>query len=180
MLQITLEPVEIYNDSTGEFSMTKRQDLQLEHSLISLTKWESKWLKPFLSKVEKTREESIDYIRFMTINQNVDPMVYNFMSSDVILTVNKYIELPMTATTFTKTNNAGINREVITAEIIYYWMISFNIPFECQKWHLNRLLTLINVCNIKNQPAKKMSTREVMARNRALNEARRARLNTPG
>jgi hypothetical protein len=116
----------------------------------------------------------------MTLTQNVDSGVYAFLTQANINTVSAYIDAPMTATTFLKHNAHMINRDVITAEIIYYWMISLNIPFECQKWHLNRLLTLINVCNIKNQPSKKMSTKEVLARNRNLNEARKLALNTMG
>lgn len=179
MLQITIPATELWNEKTNEFVKTKEQVLQLEHSLVSLSKWESKWCKPFMSKKDITREETIDYIRCMTTTQNVDYDVYNYVTNENIQEVSKYIEAPMTATTFSKTNNT-INREIITAEIIYYWMVTLNIPFECQKWHLNRLLTLINVCNIKNQPKKKTSKADILARNRALNAARKANLNTPG
>lgn len=180
MLQIKILGKELYDEKTEEFFETKDQILVLEHSLVSLSKWESKWRKPFLTNEKKTFEETIDYIRCMTITQNVDPTIYSFINSEIISQVNNYIEEPMTATTFSKKIPGGINREIITAEIIYYWMVTFNIPFECQKWHLNRLLTLINVCNIKNQPAKKMSKRELLENNRALNSARRNRINTKG
>lgn len=180
MLQITILPIELYDEEKSIFTYSKEQVLQLEHSLVSLSKWESKWLKPFLSKGDKTTEETIDYIRCMTLTQNVDPIVYNYTSQDNINEVNNYINAPMTATTFRKMEKVITNREIITAEIIYYWMVSFNIPFECQKWHLNRLLTLINVCNIKNQPSKKMTPREILSQNRSLNASRRALLNTPG
>jgi len=179
MLRIVIPSDELYDEIKEEFIVSKEQVLQLEHSLISLSKWESKWHKPFLSKEIKSFEESIDYIRCMTLTQNVDSTVYNFISNDIMSQVTKYIESPMTATTFSKSNNVR-NREIITAEIIYYWMLAFNIPFECQKWHLDRLLTLINVCNIKNQPPKKMSKRELMSRNTATNEARRKAHNTRG
>jgi len=180
MLQIKLPVIELYDEKTNEFSYTREQILQLEHSLVSISKWESKWCKPFLSKEEKTFEETIDYIRCMTITQNVDSDIYKYITNGIIEEVNKYIEDPMTATTFGNAKTGSFNKEIITAEIIYYWMVVYNIPFECQKWHLNRLLTLINVCNIKNQSPKKMSRKEIFERNRALNAARKAKANTRG
>ena len=180
MLQITIPATELWNEKTNEFVKTKEQILQLEHSLVSLSKWESKWCKPFMSKTDKTSEETIDYIRCMTITQNVDFDVYNCITNEIVEEVSKYIEAPMTATTFSNDNKNVINREIITAEIIYYWMVALTIPFECQKWHLNKLLTLINVCNIKNQPNKKTGKGNIYAHNRALNEARRKQLNTAG
>jgi hypothetical protein len=179
MFQITIPATELWNELTNEFVQKKEQVLQLEHSLVSLSKWESKWCKPFLTKTPKTYPETIDYIRCMTINQNIDIDVYNGITSDIIEQVSQYIEAPMTATTFSNEKKL-INNDIITAEIIYYWMVALNIPFECQKWHLNRLLTLINVCNIKNQPKKKTSKREIYSRNAALNAARREKLNTTG
>lgn len=170
----------MWNEGSEEFVSGKEQILTLEHSLVSLSKWESKWNKPFLSRNEKTYEETIDYIRCMTLTQNVDPNVYACLSPENVRDVNTYISLPMTATTFYEDKNTKTNRETVTAELIYYWMISMNIPFECQKWHLNRLLTLIRVCSIKSQPAKKMSRREILSRNAALNAARKKQLNTTG
>ena len=180
MLTITIPATEIFDERTNHFFSTKEQTLQLEHSLVSLSKWESKWCKPFLSKDEKTLEETLDYIRCMTITQNVDPNVYNFMSRSNIEEINKYIESPMTATTFHDDKQKGRNGEIVTSELIYYWMISLNIPMECQKWHINRLLTLIRVCNVKNAPPKKMGKREVASRYASLNAARRNKLNTTG
>ena len=180
MLQITIPGIELWDESREIFTQTKEQTLQLEHSLVSLSKWESKWGKAFLSKQEKTYEETIDYIKCMTITQNVDPNVYNHLSKSIIDKITEYIEAPMTATYFSKEQSSGNSREQVTSEFIYYWMIALNIPFECQKWHLNRLLTLIRVCNIKNQPPKKMSKRAIMSRNAALNAARRKQLNTRG
>lgn len=180
MLRITLPESEQYNEETEEFITFKAQELQLEHSLVSLSKWESKWGKPFLTKKEKTVEESIDYIRCMTLTQNVDPDVYKRITSDIVDSVAKYIENPMTATTFSTKSNQPPNHDVVTAELIYYWMIAYNVPFECQKWHLNRLMTLINICQIKNEPPKKMGKKALASRNSALNAARRQSLNTRG
>lgn len=180
MLQITVPKSEIFNDETGEFTYTKEQKLQLEHSLVSLSKWESKWCKPFLNSKDKTEEEILDYVRCMTITQNVPDIVYKVLSSENIKQINDYINAPMTATTFSDHGGSRSNREIITSEILYYQMIALNIPFECRKWHLNRLITLIRVCSIKNQPPKKMGRTELANRNRALNEERRKRLHTKG
>lgn len=180
MLVITVPAVEMFNEETQEFFMLKEQTLQLEHSLVSLSKWESKWCKPFLTKDNKTLEETLDYIKCMTITQNVNPEVYSRLSSENIKAINDYIEAPMTATTFYNDNQKGRGKETITSELIYYWMVALNIPMECQRWHLNRLLTLVRVCNVKNNPPKKMSRRELMNRNAALNAARRKQLNTNG
>ena len=180
MLTITIPATEMFNDKTQEFLVFKEQTIQLEHSLVSLSKWESKWCKAFLSKEEKTLEETLDYIKCMTITQNVDPNVYARLSRSNIDEINKYIEAPMTATTFYNDQQKGHSREIITSELIYYWMISLNIPMECQKWHLNRLLTLIRVCNVKNTPPKKMKRGDIMRRNAALNAARRKQMGTTG
>lgn len=179
MISITIDSIEAFEEATQQFVYIKGQTIVLEHSLVSLAKWESKWKKPFLSKVEKTQQETLDYIRCMTITQNVDPILYNFISSQQIKEISKYIEDDMTATTFSEKKKGG-GGPLITAELIYYWMISLNIPFECQKWHLNRLLALIKVCNIKSNPGKKMSQQEILARNARINAARKEALNTKG
>lgn len=180
MLTILIPGGELFDEKTESFIAVKEQTLELEHSLLSLAKWESKWEKPFLSKLEKSKEETIDYIRAMTINRNVDQNVYMFLSNANLKSVETYIEAEMTATTFNVSGNSKPNRETITSELIYYWMITLNIPFECQKWHLNRLLTLIKVCNLKNSPPQKMSRNEILERNRALNASRRNSLGTKG
>ena len=137
MLQIIVPGDEFWDESKQEFVVTKEQTLQLEHSLVSLSKWESKWRKSFFSKQEKTTEETIDYIKFMTLTKNVDPDIYSRLSMENVNQINEYIENPMTATTFPKETSKGkINGETVTAELVYYWMIALNIPFECQKWHL--------------------------------------------
>ena len=178
-IKVVLSP-EGWDEKKQEFVEPKTQVLQLEHSLVSLSKWESKWCKPFLSKTAKTSEEILDYIKFMTITQNVKSEVYDHLTQANIEEINKYIESPMTATTFYEDKNGKQSREIVTAEVIYYWMIALQIPFECQKWHLNRLITLIRVCNVKNAPPKKMSKRDIMSRNAQLNAARRKQLNSKG
>ncbi|MDD2300920.1 MAG: hypothetical protein PHU69_14965 [Fermentimonas sp.] len=180
MLRITIPSIEQWDENKQEFVSTKEQTLSLEHSLVSLSKWESKWCKAFLTKDEKSSEETLDYIKFMTFTQNVDSEVYNYLTNGNIREINDYIEAPMTATYFSDEKTSKTSREQVTAELIYYWMIALNIPFECQKWHLNRLLTLIKVCNIKNQPPKKRNKKEIMSRNAALNATRRKQLNTKG
>lgn len=180
MLQITIPSMELWDEKKEEFVNIKGQKLCLEHSLVSLSKWESKWNKPFLGKTKKTKEEITDYIRCMTITQNVDPNIYDYLTPENLKEIDEYITAPMSATWFNEPKNKSGNGEKVTSEIIYYWMISYGIPLECQKWHLNRLLTLINVCNIKNQPPKKHSMKEIMSRNSALNAARRKKFNTKG
>lgn len=180
MLTITIPATELWDEVKQEFVTTKAQTLQLEHSLVSLSKWESKWNKPFLTKQAKTFEETLDYIKCMTLTQNVNPEVYKYISASNIQEINAYIEAPMTATFVTEDKKGKSSREQVTSELIYYWMVALNIPFECQKWHLNRLITLIKVCNVKNQPSKKKSKRDILARNDAINAARRKKFNSKG
>lgn len=185
MLRITIPATvsEQFDEATNEFIYTvetKEQVLQLEHSLVSISKWESKWNKAFLGQQKKTDEEILDYIRCMTLTQNVNPNVYNCLTAENYTAINDYIEAPMTATYFSDNKNAGKSREIVTAELIYYWMIAYNIPVEFQKWHLNKLLTLIRVCEIKNSPPKKRSQREIMKQNAALNAARRRKFHSKG
>lgn len=180
MLRITIPAKEQYIEATNEFFTPKEQTLTLEHSLISISKWESKWCKSFIDSKDKTTEEMIDYIRCMTLTPNVNPDIYYYLSPDNIEAVNAYIEAPMTATVFNNTADNGGQKDKMTSELIYYWMIANNIPWECEKWHLNRLITLIRVCTIKNTPPKKMSQRDIMSRNAALNAARRQKMNSRG
>lgn len=180
MLQITIPGREFFDEETQTFFSTKEQTLQMEHSLVSLSKWEAKWNKAFLGKQKKTPEEILDYFRCMTITKNVDPKVYNLLTQEQIDQINEYINAPMTATYFSNKKNGPISRETITSELLYYWMIAFNIPFECQKWHLNRLIALIRVCDVKSSTGKKMSKADIAKRNASLNAARRAKLRTRG
>jgi len=181
MLQIIVPACELFNEQTNEFIYLKAQPLTLEHSLVSLSKWEARWNKPFLTEEPKTRVEMADYVRCMTLTQNVQPDVYSRLSERNMKEVDAYLEAPMTATTIRDTKKGGrTSSQVVTSELIYYWMVSLNIPFECQKWHLNRLLTLIRVCTIKNGKDNKMSKRDIFKQNAALNAARRAKAKSKG
>ena len=166
---------EFYNESTGEFINVKDTLLKLEHSLVSVSKWEEYYKKPFLTEDAKTKEETIFYIKCMTINSNVNELVYELLTAEQIESINQYIQDNRTATWFTERDNeSGVNREQITSELIYYWMIIYNIPQDYQKWHLSRLMTLIRICNIKNSPNKKMSEQETLDYYRRIKDQRRA------
>lgn len=180
MLKITIPSAELWDEAKQEFLYTKEQTLQLEHSLVSLSKWESRWNKIFFSKKEKTLEETIDYIKCMTLTQNVNPEVYDYLTNKNIQEIDDYIEAPMTASSVPDDKTSSKSNEQITSELIYYWMIALNIPFECQKWHLNRLLMLIRICNFKNQKPKKRSKRDLYRQHAAINAANRKRFNSKG
>lgn len=189
MLTITIPAKEGWDENTQEFVHVKEQTLCLEHSLVSLSKWEAKYHKPFIGTEKKTAEELLYYVQCMTITQNVDPKTYSLLSQEELEAINNYIQDSRTATWFndrkTKTGaTAGRSKnETVTSELIYYWMVSFQIPFECQRWHLNRLLTLIRICKIKEQQDGKsgrMSKRDILSQNAALNAARRSRMHTKG
>lgn len=182
MLTIHIPAYEAFDNRTNRFYEIKGATLRLEHSLISLARWEEKWEKPYLGNDERTMEQCLDYVRCMTLTPNVDPAVYQGLTNENLKEIDDYIKAPMTATWFNEQDNKRFSREVITAEIIYYWMVALNIPFECEKWHLNKLLTLIRVCNIKNDPKKnkRESRSAMMARRSALNKSRRAKHGTHG
>lgn len=178
MLKIKVPKRTFFKESTNEFFEFDEVNLKLEHSLISVSKWESKMRQSFISTESKTKDSMLYYIECMSLTE-VDPEVFRTLPDEVYFQITEYINEPMTATTIRDMDNTT-SRDIITSEIIYYWMIKLGIPFECQKWHLNRLIMLIRVCSVKEAPAKKMSQREVMAQNRALNEARRAKYKTKG
>lgn len=186
MLEISIPPQEILNNDTYEIIQVPGADLTLEHSLVSLKKWEEKWHIPFLKKdPPKTPEQLRDYVKCMTINSKVvNPIIYNHIPKEIMDKIAAYIENPMTATWFgSKSNNKSsnmIDNRIITAELIYYWMICLNIPVEFQKWHLNQLITLIRVCNEENKPPEKRSKMEMMQERKMLNEYRKRRYNTKG
>lgn len=181
MLEIVVPASECYDERTGEFvSVGKDIRLQMEHSLMSISKWEAKHHKAFLSRREKTREEMDDYFRCMTINKISDDSVYSRLTASNLKTIEAYIEDPMTATYMEKDSEGTGPSDTITSELIYYWMVSYRIPSEFQKWHINRLMALIHVCGKKNAPAKKMSKTALAQRNAALNAKRRAAMKTKG
>ena len=179
MLTIKVPKVECWDEDNEEFVDIDAQELVLEHSLASIAKWESRWHKPFYDHKEKSVDETIDYIRCMTLNE-VDDRVYRFLPNSIVDKIFEYMDDSMTGTTFRNRNQGSPSRSIISAEIIYYYMVTFGIPFECENWHLNRLLALIQVCIIKNSAPKKMGRSELRERNAALNAARRARLGTKG
>lgn len=183
MLRVFIEGGEVFDPKTETFSYTVETTLKLEHSLLSVSKWESKWHKPFIDNQKQlTQEESLDYIRCMTIGPEPPLDVYKAIPTKTMREINNYIANTMTATWFSKEEGtkSAMSREKITSELIYYWMIACQIPFECEKWHLNRLLTLIRICNVKSQSPKKMSNRALFARNNKLNKARRAKSKSKG
>lgn len=179
-LTITIPGKELYDSAANRFITTTDKTLTLEHSLLSIARWESKWHKPYLSREEKTREELIDYIRCMTLTQNVDPAVYYGLDNKSLKKIIDYIQDPCTATTIKRIDKRSPQR-VITNELVYYWMTALNIPFDpCEKWHFGHLMTLIEVANIEQQPKKKMTKAESAARRTRLNAARRAKFNSKG
>ena len=170
----------MWDEAREMFITTKEKTLTLEHSLVSISKWEAALGIPFLAKTNKTRDELIEYIKCMTLTQNVDPEIYGCITNEHISQILKYIDAPMTATRINSPAQSKASRKIITSEEIYYLMITYGIPIEFQKWHLNRLFTLIRVCEIKNKKPRKMSRAEIYKHNTALNEARRRQHNTRG
>lgn len=179
MLDIVIPEQEFFDEEKNEFIYMKSISLKMEHSLISVSKWESKWHKAFLSKRERSSEETLDYFRCMTINQ-VDPVVFNWLSAENIDQIVSYINEPMTAVYIAPDEEKGHSRDTTTSELLYYYMIALGIPFECEKWHLNRLLSLIHVCQIKSQPPKSVNKASIARRNHQLNAARRKKYHTKG
>lgn len=183
MFQVIIPTTEFWDERKQEFVYSKGATFQIEHSLVSISKWESKWHKSFLSpknQASRTREEFIDYVRCMTITQNVDPKVYEYLTNANIAAIHKYMNDPMSATQFASSPESRPGGDTKTAEVIYWEMLVCGIPFECQKWHLNRLLKLIEVCSRKNGNGKPMSKGEIMRRNARINAARRKKHHTRG
>ena len=180
MLVLKIPEQEYFDEAHQEFTYCRACTLKLEHSLVSISKWESKWKKPFLTPEPKTPAEFKDYIRCMTINQDIPDEAYELMGYDNVKKIEEYIMDPATATTVTdRRKSKGGKGETPTSELIYYWMISNGIPFECEKWRLNRLITLIKICNAKGNP-QQMSKQEIYAMNAALNNSRRAASGSKG
>jgi hypothetical protein len=179
VLKITVRLSESYDEDKQEF-VSEDFDLELEHSLISLSKWESEFEKAFLGKGEKTDEEIMGYVKAMILTPDFPPEVFEKLSLENINAINAYIDRKMTATWFNEPKKGAISRETITSELIYYWIVSYQIPWEVERWHLNRLFTLIKVFNAKNEKPKKTSRAEAAAQRRALNEQRKVQMGTRG
>ncbi len=176
MLEIEIPEQEIYDESTSTFIPVKAAKLKFEHSLVSISKWESKWHKPFPfinNNKQMTSEEFIDFLKMMCITQNVPDETFRSLPSNALKEIVDYMDNLQTATTFKEDNKKGNGGKFITSELIYCWMTQLNIWKECEKWHINRLLTLIHICSVENAPKKKMSKDELYSRQRALNQARR-------
>ncbi len=180
MLRIIIKGEELFNETDNTFSSTEDVVFDLEHSLISLSKWESKYEKPFLSSEKKTSEEILEYIKTMVITPDPDLDVLYRCDKENLDEVQRYIDSKQSATTFGAMPERRGPGETITSELIYYWIVFFNIPFDCQYWHLNRLFSLIKICNIKSSKPKKLSRNEMAQRNRELNAKRKAELGTRG
>lgn len=186
MIQIVVPKGEVFDNTNQLFRrVTKDTTLQLEHSLISLQKWEAKWHVPFLSSKEKTLEQTIDYIRCMCLTPNVKEDVFYCIPTTEMVRIADYIDDPMTATTVRHRGKPGgaKKKKIVTAEVIYYWMVALNIPTEYRKWHLNQLLMLIQVINAENEsqnPKNKRKKHEILADYRAINEANKKLYNTKG
>lgn len=180
MLPIHIPRTRLWDELNEEFIHVDETTLELEHSLVSISKWESKWHRSFFDKNEKTYEETLHYIECMTLNENVQPEVYMCLTDKHMEQIRNYIEDPMTASKVPEDKSGKSSRELITSELIYYWMISLQIPVEFERWHINRLIMLIKICGVKNAPPKKMSKRDIYNRNAAINAANRKRFNTSG
>jgi hypothetical protein len=181
MLEIVVSGKEVFDEELNAFFTQGGFELQLEHSLVSLSKWESIFEKPFLTEEQKTAEEIFEYIKCMTLTPKVPEGIFRKLTDDHVKAINAYIEAKRTATWFEDLpGTPPRSREIVTSEVIYYWMVAFNIPIECERWHLNRLFTLVRVCNLKNAKPEQMSRAAIVTRNRTLNAQRRAQLGTKG
>lgn len=180
MLTLHVDQMEMYDEEKEEFVVSDAVTLELEHSLVSLSKWESIFEKPFLGGKDKTKEEIVAYVRAMTLTPDVSPEVFDRLGNEHFNKINEYINAKMSATWFSESQNNRTNTEIVTAELIYYWMVAFSLPQEYQYWHLTKLLTLIRVCNLKNSKPKRMSANEARSRQREINERRLREMNSSG
>lgn len=184
MIQLEIEGSEFFNETKQEFYYTNPCVVMLEHSLLSVAKWESKWKKPFLSSRKDdvlTNAALYDYFRCMEVEPCIESMWPVSLSPSQYQKLLKYIDEEQTATKFySYKKDKTLSRQTITSELIYYWMASLNIPFECERWHLSRLLTLIHIASVKGQTGKKMTQKETMQMYAELNEKRKRQYNTRG
>jgi len=180
MLTIVIEAMDLFDEESNTFSRSEEIVMEMEHSLLSLSKWESKYQKPFLTKDEKSKKEIFDYLKAMVVTPGVDLDALYTLPNEKLIQIQEYIDSKESATTFGELPDHRGPNEVITSELIYFWMFSFQIPIQCETWHLNRLFSLIRIFGIKNSKPKKMSAQEVAMRNREINEQRRRELGTRG
>lgn len=179
-LTIKVPAADLFDPKSGRFITTKEITLTFEHSLLSISKWEAKWHKSFFLSTQKTDEENLDYLRCMCLTKDVDPNVFKSLGVKNAKVISDYIADPMTGTTI-KHQKDRPSREIITSELVYFWMSNFGIPFSpCEKWHFNRLMTLIEIASIKNTPPKKMGAREAAHQRSMLNAQRRAKFHSRG
>lgn len=181
MLKLFIPKMSMFDENTQRFIDRKDTELRLEHSLLAISKWESKYEKPFLNEEQRTPEEFLYYILCMDTTGRLTMEDVRSLTTDEQLEIKRYIETQHTATTFSgkDPNAARGHKETITSELVYYWMVAMQIPFDAEKWNIDRLLTLIRICSIKNNP-KKMSKKDTMINNSALNAARRKAMGTRG
>lgn len=179
MKTIIIPKSEYYDQAKNEFVYIDETVLKLEHSLLALSEWEAKWKKPFFTQKSRTIGEMRDYVRCMTIGKKAPEIVYASISIDLLKDIFEYVNDSRTATWINERKPMGgmpgSRNQVITSELIYYWMVAAQVPFEAEKWHLSRLFMLLRICSIKSQPSKKMSKNEVLRQHAALNAARRAK-----
>ena len=181
MLKLHIEKSEFFDQRTRKFIDVPEMDIELEHSLVSLSKWEEIWEIPFLNSDNKTNEQVSSYVECMLLTENVPPVFLQTLTSEQYAAINDYISAKRTATTFSNHAPQKNSGEFVTGELIYYWLVALQIPFQpTETWHLNKLLTLVKVVNAKNTPPKKMSRSEIASRQRQLNAARRAKYGTNG
>ena len=180
MLTITIPPSELFDEARSEFLTTPGATIVAEHSLLALSKWESKFKRPLLASPEFSLEDLKSYFECMCFTPDVPSEVFQNANSATLSRVSEYLMDPHTATTVPRSKGSTLDRETVTSELIYYWMVALNIPFETETWNLNRLITLIEVCNHKSQKPKKTSRAELYSRNRELNRQRRAKYSTKG
>lgn len=179
MLEITIPGGERWSDRENRFYYPKETTIRLEHSLVSLSKWEAKWEIPFIGNRNLTYEQNCDYVQCMNMTQNVSSEVFEFIPPETLAEIRQYVDKKMTATTISNTTGRK-SRETVTSEVIYCWMTELGIPFECQKWHLNRLITFIQVCQIRKAPQKKYRGSDLLRRNYELNELRKKQWGSNG
>lgn len=180
MLKLRVQSKEWFDEKKSEFITFDGADLELEHSLKAIREWEGKWERPFFSDKQMTKAEFIDYVRCMTLNK-VDKLAYLSLSNANVREIQKYLEKKHTATWFSNKQNTPKRRnETVTAELVYYWMTELGIPYTCESWNFNTLMTLIEVCNRKNAKPSKRNSSDILSEQAKLNAERRKRLNTKG